>query len=71
MTETTTTLPPDTLRRRFARADRERLMRHAENLERQMRVLATLLEGRDACGHGTETSTRAISEARRLAAQVA
>lgn len=58
-----------TLRRRFARADRERLMRHAESLEAQMRVLAALLESRDHSipNGGTPTSIRAIAEAKRLA----
>lgn len=71
MTEATTILPPDTLRRRFAKADRERLMRHAEALESQMRSLAAILEFRDAGGHGTTTSEQLIRGARELAAREA
>jgi hypothetical protein len=51
---------------RFRGATREEILRHAYELETQLRVMTSLLEGRDMQGMATETSTRCIRESRAL-----
>jgi hypothetical protein len=61
-------IPPLPLMIRWADSSKYDLLAHAQKLEETMRVLAALLEGRDAeNGGGTPSSIRTIAEAKELA----